>query len=518
MQKKENAVVIDKAVSGDENSETNSIKEEYGSLSQELRPWVVSLLTLGSAVGTGLIIGSGSALVKGGPISIFIAYLFTGSLLCVVIFSLSEMASFSPMDKGFSGYLNKYVDPAFGFAAGWNYFLKYAIVLSANLSAFGLVIEYWRPDVNVGVWVTVLYASVFCANLLAVEYFGKIEAWLTVFKLLVLIIVYIVCLVITCGGAPNHTTIGFRYWRENGTLPYLIGGNAGKFLGWWACVVQSIFGFMGSEMVGIVYGETANPKKTIPKSSLNVLFRIGFLYIFGVFILGLTISPLNSRLVQAHSTDANASPFVIAISSSGIKVLPGFVNAALLVFIISSANTDIYICSRQLYGLAKDRAAPKVFLFTNKSKVPLVGCIVGSLLGLLAYMSTNKATATVFNYMTSTVSVFGVLNWFYILIAYINYDRAIKKQGINFDEIPFRMWFQPYAAYMALFFVVIITFFNGYNAFIIQFHYKNFITSYIGIFANILMVIGYKVYFKTKFVQPSEIIFEKREEFEREEV
>lgn len=478
---------------------------------------MVSLLTLGSAVGTGLIIGSGSALAKGGPISLFIAYLFTGSLLCVVIFSLSEMASFAPMDKGFSGYLNRYVDPAFGFAAGWNYFLKYAIVLSANLTAFGLVIGYWRPDVNVGVWVTVLYVTVFCVNFLAVKYFGEIEALLTVFKLLVLVIVYITCLIITCGGAPNHTTTGFRYWRESGALPYLVGGGTGKFLGWWACVVQSIFGFMGSEMIGIVYGETANPKKTIPKSSMNVFFRIGFLYVFGVFILGLAISPVNSKLVHAHSTDANASPFVIAISSSGIKVLPNFVNAALLVFIISSANTDIYICSRQLYGLAKDGAAPKIFLLVNRFKVPVVGCVTGSLLGFLAYMNTKKSAATVFSYITSTVSVFGILNWFYILIAYINYDRAIKAKGISIDDIPFRMWFQPYAAYVTLFFVTIITFFNGYNAFIIKFHYKTFITSYIGVFANILMVIGYKLYFKTKFVKPSEISFRTRNEHEGEE-
>lgn len=113
-------------------------------------------------------------------------------------------------------------------------------------------------------------------------------------------------------------------------------------------------------------------------------------------------------------------------------------------------------------------------------------------------MNTEKAAGTVFEYITSTVSIFGILNWFYILIAYINYDRAIKAQGIYFDEIPFRMWFQPHAAYVKVFFVTIITFFNGYNAFITKFHYKIFITSYIGIFANILMAIGYKLYFRTK--------------------
>lgn len=125
---------------------------------------MVYLLTLGSGVGTGLINESGSALAKGGPISTFVAYLFTGPLLYVVIFSLTEMASFAPTNKGFSRYLTKYVDPAFGFAAGWNYFLNYAIVSSGNLTAFGLIIGFWGPDINVGVWVTVLYMTVFCVN------------------------------------------------------------------------------------------------------------------------------------------------------------------------------------------------------------------------------------------------------------------------------------------------------------------------------------------------------------------
>lgn len=499
-------ILSDSASSRDEGGSNNE-----ATLSRELSPGVVSLLTLGSAVGTGLIIGSGTALARGGPISIFLAYLFTGSILAVVIFSLSEMAAFHPMDRGFSGYLTKYVDPAFGFAAGWNYFLKYAIVLSANLTAFGLVIGYWRPDINVAVWVTVLYVNAFVVNLLAVRYFGKLEAFMTVAKLTILLLIFIVCLVITCGGGPDHTTIGFRYWRESGFLPYLVKGNTGKFLGWWACVIQSIFGFMGSEMIGIIYGETANPRKTIPKASRNVIIRICVFYIFGVFVLGLAVSPHNAKLVHAHSTDANASPFVIAISTSGIKVLPSFVNAFLLVFITSSAYTDIYICSRQLYGLAKDGAAPKIFLRLNKHKIPMVGCVVGSLLGFLAYMNTEKSAATVFGYITSTVSVFGIHNWFYILVAYIHYDRVVKSHGVRLDEIPFRMPFQPYAAYIALFFVSVITFFNGYSAFILKFNYKLFITSYIGIFANVLLVLGYKLYYKTKWVKPEEITFEKKQ-------
>ncbi|CAK7910230.1 probable lysine/arginine permease Can3p [[Candida] anglica] len=476
-----------------------------GNLKRDFKQRHVTMLTLASAIGTGLIIGSGTALKRGGTVSIFLAYIFTGSLLLVVIYSLAEMASFLPMQKGFSGYCTKYVDPAIGFAAGWNYFLKYAVVLSANLTAAGLVIEYWRDDLNIGIWISILYVLVIASNYLSVRFYGELEYWLAAAKLLVLAIIFIVCIVITSGGAPNHETIGFRFWRETPFLPYLVKGSTGKFLGWWACVIQSLFGFIGSEMVGIVFGEAPNPRETIPKSSRQVIFRIAFIYILGVFLLGLAVSPQNPLLVKAGGTNANASPFVIAIKSSGIEILPSFINACLLIFIASSANTDLYICSRQLYGLAQDGAAPRIFLKLNKYGVPFIGCLFAAIFGSLAYLNEKDTASEVFGYITSTVSIFGVINWIYILVAYIGYYRAIVEQHVPRDDIPFRMWWQPYSTYVALFLISIVTIFNGYSAFIHKFNYKLFITSYVGIVANVVLIIGYKIWHKTSFVKPSEV-------------
>lgn len=152
--------------------------KNHDNLARNFKERHVSMLTLALAIGTGLIIGSGTALKRGGTISIFLAYCFTGSLLLVVIFSLAEMASFLPMQKGFSGYCTKYVDPAIGFAAGWNYFFKYAIVLSANLTAAGLVIQFWRGDLNVAIWISVLYVLVIASNYFSVRVYGEIEYWL----------------------------------------------------------------------------------------------------------------------------------------------------------------------------------------------------------------------------------------------------------------------------------------------------------------------------------------------------
>lgn len=452
------------------NNDNNSVVTEENNeevyLKRNFKKRHVDMMAIGGAIGTGLIIGIGTSLKRGGPASLFISFCFTGSILIVVLLSLSEMAAFAPLDKSFSGYATTYVDPAYGFATGWNYFLKYAIALAAELSALGLVIQYWRPDLTV------------------------------------LVICYITALVITCGGGPDHKSIGFKYWKEYAFCEYLVPGSTGKFLGFWSCCIQSCFAYIGSESIGVFFGESPNPRKTIPLAAKRVLFRICGFYILGSFMVGLIISPKDAHLATAKTSNTSGSPFVIAFSNASIKGLPSFINAMLLVFIGSSANAIIYICSRTMFGLAKDGQAPKLFLKLNPYHVPYYGCIVAALIGLISFMEVGSTSAAnVFGYLTSSVTVFGILNWTSILVSYINYRKGIKYHKIPNEAIHFQMWYQPYAAYVALFFVAVITFFFGYNAFIEGFHYKIFLTSYIGIIVYIGNILFWKLFKKTKRVK-----------------
>ena len=50
------------------------------------------------------------------------------------------------------------------YATGWNYFLKYAIVLPNNLTAAGIIIQYWRPDLNVAIFITVFTVAIVVVN------------------------------------------------------------------------------------------------------------------------------------------------------------------------------------------------------------------------------------------------------------------------------------------------------------------------------------------------------------------
>lgn len=161
-------------------------------------------------------------------------------------------------------------------------------------------------------------------------------------KIIVLVTVMIVCLVVSLGGAPAHGRIGFGYWNNPGAFAeYLQEGGLGRFLGFWACMVQACFAYTGTEVVGAAFGETPNPRRNIPKAIKQTLWRICVFYIVGVLVLGMAVPHDNERLVGATKakTSAAASPYVIAMALGGIGVLPDIVNAGLLVFVISAANT-----------------------------------------------------------------------------------------------------------------------------------------------------------------------------------
>ncbi|KAI8287501.1 putative amino-acid permease [Colletotrichum sp. SAR 10_98] len=476
---------------------------ETGQLKREFKERHVSMIAVAGAIGTGLIIGSGTGLVRGGPASLLIAYTIIGAVVFFIMTAVGEMATMLPSDKGFAGYATRFVDPALGYATGWNYFLKYAIVLPNNLTAAGIIIQYWRPDLNVAIFVTTFTVAIIAVNVLHVSFFGEAEFWMSTVKLLAIIMLVLTCFIISMGGQPSGEVIGFKYWHNPGAFgSYLVEGPTGRFLGFWAAMVQACFAYTGTEVVGVAFGEAPNPRKTIRKAVRQTLWRIVFFYIIGALVLGMSVPYTNDLLIGGtkKSTGAAASPFVIAVQLANIPVFPHVVNGCLLIFVISAANSDIYIGSRTLYGLARDGQAPRIFTKTTGAGVPIIGVAATSVFAALAYMNAAKSSSQVFGYLVSLVTVFGTLNWVSVLVSYIQFTRGMQAQGIPRSIMPYRGPLQPYGSYAALLITVLVVFFNGYNAFIPKFTVSTFMTSYIGIAIYVVNIISYKLYAKTQRV------------------
>lgn len=501
------------------------------SLHRGLKARHISMIAIGGALGTGLIIGTGKALAQAGPGSLFISYTFVGGLVFMIMAGLGEMAAWMPLSAGFTGYASRYCHPSLGFALGWTYWLKYIIVTPNQLTAGALTIQFWvdRDTVNPGVFITIMLIMIVCINYFGgIKFFGEFEFWLSSFKVIVIVGLIFFSLIIASGGGPNGDATGFRYWDNPGAFAPLYGeGATAQFVGFWSVMVNATFAYLGTELVGVTAAEAQNPRKSIPKAIKLTFFRILFFYCILVLLVGMIVPYDSEDLAFANKqkTGASGSPFVVAATVAGVQVLPHIINACILCFVFSAANSDLYIGSRTLYGLASDGSAPAIFKRTDRRGVPYVSLAVCTAFALLAYLNVSDDSTKVFGYFVNLTTIFGILTWIALLVTHLHFVKGRKAQGIPDSVMPYVAPQGYWGSLVALFFCCLIAVTKNFNVFIYhdgeQFHYEDFITGYLGIPLFLIFLFGHMwwtgskgiPYDKVDFYTGKDIIDREEEEF-----
>ena len=476
-----------------------------GTLDRKLKSRHVQFLALSGAIGTGLFVGSGQVLSLAGPLSAFISYAVTGFNLFCVINSLGEMAAWLPIPGCVPIFATRYVDEALGFTLGWNYWYQFAIGVPIEVSVCCVIVDYWDNSVPKAALITVFFAAMVAINCFPVRIYGEAEFVFGAIKLTTIIGLILLMLIITCGGGPLGEPIGFRYWNNPGPMnTYLKEGSLGRFLAFWKVFIQATFSYGGSEMVVVASGETENPRRNIPKAVRRVFWRIAIFYVLSIFLIGLCVSSEDPGLIDAIERDApgaDQSPFVIAISNAGIKTLPGIINAVVLSSAWSAGNSFFYASTRVLYSAALDGKAP-AFLRFERFGVPY-GCVaMTTALGCLSYLNVNNASAEVFFWFSNLSAVSTLIVWASVSYTYLCFYRALKFNGIDRDTLPYKSPMQPFLAYFAICFCLVVAFFNGFDAFFPgKFSAKTFVPPYIDIPIVLTLFFGYKLVKKTSFVK-----------------
>ncbi|RYC83367.1 Dicarboxylic amino acid permease [Fusarium oxysporum f. sp. narcissi] len=447
------------------------------------------MIAIGGAIGTGLIIGTGKALAQAGPGSLFILYTIIGSVVFLIMAAVGEMAAWLPISAGFTAYATRFCDPALGFALGW-----------------------W-DTVNPGVFIAIFLVLIMCINFFGIRFFGEFEFWLSAVKIVTIIGIIIFLLVLALGGGPDYDRKGFRYWQNPGAFKlYINEGASGCFLGFWSCMINATFVFMGTELVGVTVAEAQNLRKTIPKAIKLMYYRILIFYCLSVLLVGMIILYNSEKLVFVNQGDkkgASASPFVVAAEVASVRVVPHIINAAILIFVISASNTDIYISSRTLYALASDGLAPKIFKKTNENGVPVYALGVLALFCGLAFINIADDSTKVFGYFVNLTTIFALMTWILILVTYIYWCKARKAQKIDDEALAYVAPFGVYGTYAALFMCILVAIIKNYDVFVGDFSekYKTFITGYLGIPVYLILLFGYKFVTRTLGIKPYEADF-----------
>jgi amino acid transporter len=477
-------------------------------LQRKLKNRHIAMISIGGVIGTGLFVGTANSLRFGGPIGLLLGYSVMGSIVYCVMVTLGEMVAFLPIPGGHIKLAERFVDPAFSFAMGWNYWYNWTIVSPAEISAAALLINYWNQSVNDSVWVVMCLAVVLTINMLGAGAYGEAEFVFASIKVITITGLIILGIVIDLGGGPNHDRIGFRYWKDPGPFVQYngIAGAKGRFLGWWAVLSQAAFSFIGTEIVAIAAGEAKNPRRTLPKAIRRVYIRILLFYIGGTLVIGLLV-PSNNPLLKLNSGTAQ-SPFVIAIETAGIKSLPSIINACLLTSAWSASSSDLYTASRAIYGLAAAGNAPKCFLKTTRSGLPYFAVLFCAAFSLLAFMAVSKGAGTVFQWFSNMTAVAGLMTWFGISVTYLRFYKGLQVQGIDRKTLPYYTNLQPYAAWWGVVSTLTVCFFSGWSVFLDgQWSTATFVTNYILLIVWPIMYFGARLYYRTKPVAAEDMDF-----------
>ncbi|KAL2683189.1 hypothetical protein Neosp_007657 [[Neocosmospora] mangrovei] len=491
-------------VLNDANGDLVTATEEQ-SLHRGLAERHLSMLGIAGAIGTGLFLGLGGSVQTGGPLGALLGYATVGLVVCAVQFALGEVAALLPVTGAFVRHAEFLVDPAWGFAIGWN--LVYGNVLSvpSEITAICVLFEFWT-DLNPSVFIIIFIILTAAVGLAFIRVFGEVEFWFALLKILLVVFLIILGLVINLGGVPGTPRIGFRYWKDPGPfVEHIATGNWGKFLGYWSVMTSAVFSFAGVESIAMAAAETRNPAKAIPKACKNVFIRIIIFYILAILVVGMLV-PSNDERLNDSSGQAAQSPFVIAASAAGIPAIPSVVNAVVITSAWSASNQSLLAGTRVLYGLALKRQAPQIFLRTTSWGTPYVCVLFFTAFMFLSFMSLSNGAMTVFWWLVDLTAAGVLVSWSAILLNHIRLRLAMKKQGIPVTSLPWHNSWTPYSSIVALCMCLIILFTGGFSVFTKgNWDPVGFVSSYLDIPLVIAAYLIWKFVKKTKIVSLSEI-------------
>ncbi|KRL05606.1 amino acid permease [Liquorilactobacillus oeni] len=451
----------------------------------------LSMIALGGSIGTGLFVASGSAISTAGPGGALIAYIGIGIMVYFLMTSLGEMATYLPVTGSFATYSTRFVDPAMGFAMGWNYWFNWAITLAVDVSTVALVMKFWLPDVPTWTFSAAALVLIFIINAFSVLSFGEAEYWMSLIKV-VTVIIFLIIGFLTIFGIMGGHAVGlenfvYRKAPFAGGIPTIL-----------SVFVVAGFSFQGTELIGITAGESATPEKSIPKAIKQVFWRILLFYILSIFVIACLIPYTSSNLLGSDAKDIAISPFTLVFRRAGLASAASVMNAVILTSVISAANSGMYASTRMLYSLAKGGKAPRVFGLLNNRGIPVFALLGTTFVGLLTFLAGIYGNR-IYTFLLSASGLTGFIAWLGIALAHYRFRRAFKKQGKSLDQLRYRAKLFPFGPLLSLILCILVIVGQDLKSFA-NWDWQAIGVSYMSIPLFIILYLFYKIKYHTKLI------------------
>ena len=412
---------------------------ENQNLSRGLKNRHVQLLAIGGAIGTGLFLGSGRSIHLAGP-SILFAYIITGTICFFIMRALGELLLSNLNYHSFVDFVYDYLGEEAAFITGWTYWFCWISLAMADVTAAGLYIQYWFP--NIAQWVPslIILVILLIMNLTAVKLFGEMEFWFALIKVIAILGLIIIGIFMIIKGFSTDVGVSSftNIWSHGGWLPNGISGFILSFQ-------MVVFAFTGIELVGLTAGETENPEVVIPKAINNIPIRIIIFYV-GALLIIMSIYPWNS-------INPDKSPFVQVFATVGISAAASIVNFVVLTSAASACNSGIFSTSRMIYSLAKENNAPESMKKLTSTQVPFNATIFSTIVILISVILNYIIPEGVFVLITSISTFCFIFIWAIIVICHLKYRKTNPECAA---KSKFKMPLYPIMNYIILVFFAFV--------------------------------------------------------------
>lgn len=471
------------------------INESEAKLKRSLKARHMNMIAIGGAIGTGLFVALGYNITAAGPAGALVAYAVMGVLVYFLMTSLGEMSTEIPITGSFASYCTRFVDPALGFAVGWNYWFSWSITVALELVAADLLIKFWLPDANAFLWSAIFLAILYVLNFVSVRGYGEAEFWFAGIKV-VTVVVFLILGVLMILGIMGGESPGFSNWTT-GEAPFV-----GGFLPVLGAFLLAGFSFQGTELVGIASGESEDPEKQVPKAIKAVFWRILIFYIGAVAVIGFLLPYTDENLLKTGIENLAVSPFTLVFERAGLAIAASVMNAVILTAVLSCGNAGMYVSTRMLYSLAEEGKALKYFMKVNKRGVPLRALNATTLIAAFCFLTSQWSVNTVYYWLLNASALTGFIAWLAIAISHYFFRRAYVAQGRRIEDLKFKAKLFPFGSLSAaiLCACIIIGQFYAYGDYSVM----GFFVAYIGLFIFFACYFGYKIVKKTKILAPTE--------------
>ncbi|WMI97984.1 amino acid permease [Pseudomonas chlororaphis subsp. aurantiaca] len=391
------------------------ITERESGLKRLLSKPQLTMIAIGSAIGTGLFLGSGTAIGMAGP-SVILSYAISALVAFILMACLSEMVVAHPVTGSFGAYAEVYLGGLAGFLVRYAYWISVVLVIGTEVTAIAVYMQYWAPGSPAWLWIAIFSSAIIYLNTQTVKVFGSFEYWLAFFKVAA-IAAFIVIGSYVVFKRPAGSDIGFHHYVEGaGFFP-------NGFFGTWSAAIIALFSFIGIEFIAVAAGEADNPGAAAKSAFKSALFRLVFFYLFTVALM--------VAIVPWQMANESESPFVLVMKLIGIPSSAGIMNFVILTAALSAMNAQLYVASRMIFSLSRTGYAPKMLGKVSAKGIPLHSLFFSTFGVAAAGLCSVLLNQGTFILMMS-IAMFGALfTWLMIFITHYRFRRHYQRNNLT---------------------------------------------------------------------------------------